>query len=163
MNVRTEIGVALTGLGALFLFLGMLFFFDRGLLAMGNVRFNYLLRLVQTVSANGHIYAYNFLQVLFLAGVSVILGLQSAARFFLKPKNYKGSIFFISGVVLVVWGWTLIGFAVETYGFWHLFSAFVPVVLSALRKVPVLKQVLDLPTFKNILNKIAPAGTGLPV
>ena len=103
------------------------------------------------------------MQVLFLAGVSVILGLQSAARFFLKPKNYKGSIFFISGVVLVVWGWTLIGFAVETYGFWHLFSAFVPVVLSALRKVPVLKQVLDLPTFKNILNKIAPAGTGLPV
>ena len=32
-----EIGVALTGLGFLFIFLGMLFFFDRGLLAMGNV------------------------------------------------------------------------------------------------------------------------------
>lgn len=32
-----EIGVALTGLGALFLFLGMVFLFDRGLLAMGNV------------------------------------------------------------------------------------------------------------------------------
>lgn len=34
----TEIGVALTGLGFLFLFIGVLFFFDRGLLAMGNVR-----------------------------------------------------------------------------------------------------------------------------
>jgi hypothetical protein len=32
-----EIGVGLTALGMLFLFLGMLFFFDRGLLAMGNV------------------------------------------------------------------------------------------------------------------------------
>jgi hypothetical protein len=42
----TEIGVALTGLGALFLFLGMLFFFDRGLLAMGNVRFDDLPRSV---------------------------------------------------------------------------------------------------------------------
>jgi hypothetical protein len=36
--VLAEIGVALSGLGFLFLFLGMLFFFDRGLLAMGNVR-----------------------------------------------------------------------------------------------------------------------------
>ena len=32
-----EIGVGLTGLGFLFFFIGMLFFFDKGLLAMGNV------------------------------------------------------------------------------------------------------------------------------
>ena len=32
-----EIGVGLTGLGFLFFLLGVLFFFDRGLLAMGNV------------------------------------------------------------------------------------------------------------------------------
>jgi hypothetical protein len=35
---RAEIGVGLTGLGFLFILLGVLFFFDRGLLAMGNVR-----------------------------------------------------------------------------------------------------------------------------
>lgn len=103
------------------------------------------------------------LQVLFVTGVIVILGLQSAIRFFFKPKNYKGTGFFLLGVGLVVWGWTLVGFAIETYGFWHLFSAFVPTVLAALRRVPVLKQILDLPTFKSILNKIAPAGSGLPV
>lgn len=82
--------MTLTGLGALFLFLGVVFFFDRGLLAMGNV--------------------------LFLAGVIVILGVQSALKFFLKPKNYKGSLFFLAGVALVVWGWTLVGFGVELYG-----------------------------------------------
>jgi hypothetical protein len=129
--------VTLTGLGALFLFLGVMFFFDRGLLAMGNV--------------------------LFLAGVSVILGLQSALKFFLKPKNYKGSIFFVSGVVLVVWGWTLIGFAVELYGLWGLFAAFVPSMLAFLRQVPGLKLVLDMPAVKNVLNRMAPAGSGLPV
>jgi hypothetical protein len=33
-----EIGVVLTGLGLVFSFLGVLFFFDRGLIALGNVR-----------------------------------------------------------------------------------------------------------------------------
>lgn len=37
LSERQKIGVALSGLGFLFLFLGMLFYFDRGLLAMGNV------------------------------------------------------------------------------------------------------------------------------
>ena len=32
-----EIGIGVTGFGLLFLFLGMMLFFDRGLLAIGNV------------------------------------------------------------------------------------------------------------------------------
>lgn len=35
--VETEIGIGLTGLGFLFLLLGVLFFFDKGLIALGNV------------------------------------------------------------------------------------------------------------------------------
>ena len=37
--VLTEIGVALTTFGGLFMFLGVMFLFDGALLALGNVRF----------------------------------------------------------------------------------------------------------------------------
>ena len=37
-SARAEIGVVLTGLGFVFSFLGIVFFFDRGLIALGNVR-----------------------------------------------------------------------------------------------------------------------------
>lgn len=37
-HVLAEIGVGLTGLGVVVQFLGVLFLFDRGLLAIGNVR-----------------------------------------------------------------------------------------------------------------------------
>lgn len=35
--VVTEIGLGLTGFGVFFSFLGIVFFFDKGLIAMGNV------------------------------------------------------------------------------------------------------------------------------
>lgn len=134
-------------------------------------------------------FAPSLLQVLFLAGVTLTIGFQSTIKFFLRPKNYKGSGFFGGGVILVVWGWTIIGFCLEAYGFWLLFSAFFPTALSFLRKMPFLRQILDMPAFKTVgfeavlhcahiallrlmcscfcpslqvVNKIAPAG-GLPV
>jgi hypothetical protein len=102
------------------------------------------------------------MQVLFLAGVALTIGFQSTVRFFVRPKNYKGSAFFCGGLVLVVWGWTLVGFCLETYGFWSLFSGFFPTALSFLRRMPVLRPILDMPVLKTLINKIAPAG-GLPV
>ena len=108
------------------------------------------------------------LQILFLSGVGLTIGPQAALRFFVRPKNYKGSAFFLVGVALVVWGWTFVGalppprcmmcsqsftrmhgladtpgaaaaaaaaagFGLEMWGFWLLFSAFFPTVLSFLR------------------------------
>ena len=37
MSFSAEIGVGLAGFGVAFLFLGVMLFFDRGLLAIGNV------------------------------------------------------------------------------------------------------------------------------
>ena len=62
----------------------------------------------------------------------------------------QGTAFFMSGVVLVVWGWAVVGMLVETYGFWLLFAGFVPTALSFLRRVPVFGRLLDLPMFKRV-------------
>jgi hypothetical protein len=96
--------------------------------------------------------------VLFLAGVALTIGMRATLRFFVRPKNYKGSGFFLGGVSLVVWGWTLVGFGLEAYGFWLLFSAFFPTALSFLRRMPFLRQVLDMPAIKSVSRGAQPAG-----
>jgi vacuolar-type H+-ATPase subunit I/STV1 len=136
MDDRRKIGVGLTGFGFLFTFLGVVFFFDKGLLAMGNI--------------------------LFVAGVAMTIGTQATIRFFLRPKNHRGSACFLLGFMLVVWGWAIIGFVAETYGFFLLFRGFFPTVLSFLRNVPFLGRLLDAPALKTVINRIAPAQT-LPV
>lgn len=135
MNDQKKIGLGLTGFGVLFTILGIMFFFDRGLLAMGNL--------------------------LFLAGVATTIGLQATVGFFSKKRNRKGSAFYLVGAGLVIFGWTFIGLILEMYGFFLLFSAFFPTVLQFARRVPFLGRVLDLPLFKTIVNKVAPMG-GLP-
>lgn len=138
MDDRRKIGVGLTGVGFLFSFLGVIFFFDKGLLAMGNI--------------------------LFVAGVAMTIGTQATIRFFIRPKNYKGSAAFLAGFILVVWGWAIIGSIVELYGFFLLFSGFFPTVLNFLRTIPVLGRLLDAPALKRVLNRVAPAAAeGLPV
>jgi len=136
MDDRRKIGIGLTGFGFVLTFLGVLFFFDKGLLAMGNI--------------------------LFVAGVAMTIGAQATFRFFLRRKNQRGSALFWAGFALVVWGWAIIGFCVETYGFFLLFSGFFPTVLSFLRRVPFLDRVLDAPGIKRALNRVAPAQS-LPV
>lgn len=84
-----EIGIGLTGFGVFFSFLGIIFFFDKGLLAMGNVS------LLETFAeffedlSQWNVYACGTFQILFLSGLGLTIGLKSTLQFFTKPKNYK--------------------------------------------------------------------------
>lgn len=62
----------------------------------------------------------------------------------------QGSACFLLGFMLVVWGWAIIGFVAETYGFFLLFRGFFPTVLSFLRNVPFLGRLLDAPALKTV-------------
>ncbi|CAM6123485.1 unnamed protein product [Calypogeia fissa] len=127
MNDRKKIGIGLTGFGVLFSFLGVIFFFDKGLLAMGNI--------------------------LFVAGLTLTIGMKSTISFFFKPRNYKGSISFLVGFVLVLLGWAILGMIVESYGFIVLFSGFWPTALVFLGRVPVLGILFRQPFFANFLHR----------
>ncbi|KAL5207138.1 hypothetical protein ABZP36_031573 [Zizania latifolia] len=68
-NFNTEIGIGLVGFGILFSFLGIIIFFDRGLLSLGNI--------------------------FFLTGVNLLLGWQSMWQLFTKKANVKVKFLFL--------------------------------------------------------------------
>jgi len=103
-----RIGLILSGLGLLFTTLGIMFFLDRGLLTIGNL--------------------------LFLAGVSMIVGWKSAINLFFQTKSIKGSVCFFLGIILVLLGWSLFGIIAEFIGVYYLFGSFFPIALAFLKK-----------------------------
>ncbi|KAG1672133.1 hypothetical protein FOA52_001721 [Chlamydomonas sp. UWO 241] len=135
LNDQRKIGLGLTACGLLFGIIGMVLFFDRGLIAMGNL--------------------------LFLAGLSTTIGFSNTIQFFMRRKNRKGSLFYLGGCAIVIYGWTVFGLVLEAYGFWLLFCEFFPTALQFFRQVPILGKFLDLPIIKMIINRVAPMG-GLP-
>jgi len=123
-----KIGVGLAGFGVAFLFLGVLLLFDKGLLAIGNI--------------------------LFLSGLAFVIGLERTFRFFFQWHKVKGSAAFFGGILVVLFGWPVLGMAVEAYGFIVLFSGFFPVAINFLRRIPVIGTLLNLPVISTYLDKI---------
>ena len=119
------IGVILSFLGVLFTVLGVLLFFDRPLLSIGNV--------------------------LFLSGIALILGLARTVRFFFSVQKLRGTLLFLGGILLVFWGWTIVGIVLEGVGFFSIFGAsnfmdrFGPLLIAGMANVPVLAWILALP------------------
>ncbi|KAK6317826.1 hypothetical protein J4Q44_G00111170 [Coregonus suidteri] len=104
--------MGLTGFGVFFLLFGMVLFFDKALLAIGNI--------------------------LFVAGLAFVIGLERTFKFFFQRHKSKATSFFLGGVVVVLIGWPIIGVVLEIYGFFLLFRGFFPVAVGFIRRVPVL-------------------------
>ncbi|KAJ1656450.1 Golgi Transport [Dispira simplex] len=113
----------------------VLLFFDAGLIAIGNI--------------------------MFLVGVTLIIGVQKAFYFFVRPGKIKGSICFFAGILLVFIKWPIIGLLVEVFGFINLFGDFFPVVINFLRRVPFIGTFFNLPGISHVVDRIA--GAPLPV
>ncbi|KAI9220667.1 vesicle transport protein [Blastocladiella britannica] len=115
--------------------MGMVLFFDGGLLAIGNV--------------------------LFLAGVTMLIGITKTVAFFARKNKLRGTVCFLAGVILVFMRWPKIGMLVEMFGFVNLFGDFFPVVISFLRRMPVIGPLLTTPGVSHLIDRLA--GSQYPV
>ncbi|KII92125.1 hypothetical protein PLICRDRAFT_154415 [Plicaturopsis crispa FD-325 SS-3] len=128
-----KIGVALTSFGALFMLLGVVLFFDGALLALGNV--------------------------LFISGLTLIIGPQKTFYFFARKQKIRGTACFLGGILLVFLKWPFIGVIVETFGFLNLFGDFFPVILTFLRQLPFIGNLLTLPYIRDVADRVAGSRT----
>ena len=103
--LTVEIGVGLVSGGVFFLVLGLIMFFDATLLAMGNV--------------------------LFVSGISLLIGPQKTLLFFTRKQKIRGTVCFFTGMALVFLRWALIGMVVEMIGFLNLFGCVLRVLTSS--------------------------------
>ncbi|SAM86339.1 probable GOT1-Membrane protein required for ER to Golgi transport [Ustilago bromivora] len=128
---QQKIGAGLVSFGTFFIFVGIVLFFDAALLALGNV--------------------------LFTAGIALLIGPQKTFYFFARKQKIRGTICFFAGMLLVFCKWAVVGMAVEAFGFLNLFGDFFPVILSFLRQLPVIGNVLSLPGVGALLDRLVGA------
>ncbi|KAK3352992.1 Got1-like family protein [Lasiosphaeria hispida] len=113
-----KVGVAFCTGGGFFLIGGVVLFFDRAMLAMGNI--------------------------LFLIGLTIIIGPAKTLLFFARKQKAKGTAAFFAGLTLILFKWPLIGFLVELYGIMVLFGDFLGTIAGFARNVPVVGPYIGL-------------------
>lgn len=92
-------------------------FFDRAMLAMGNI--------------------------LFILGLTLIIGIQKTVVFFARKQKLKGTAAFMAGIALILLRWPLIGFLVELYGIFVLFGDFFATIASFAGNIPVVGPYIE--------------------
>ncbi|PIA17474.1 Got1-domain-containing protein [Coemansia reversa NRRL 1564] len=122
-----KFGVGMTAFGLALIGLGVVLFFDAGLIAIGNI--------------------------LFLAGMSMIIGVQKTVFFFTRRDKLRGSIAFFAGFVLVLVKWPIVGILIEAFGFLNLFGDFFPVAINFLRSLPIIGRVFSLPGVRQLVDR----------
>jgi hypothetical protein len=120
---NTKIGTGLLFLGCVFLCLGVMFFFDSAMLALGDI--------------------------LFLAGLTMTIGFSRTLRFFSRPDRMRGIVAFFGGIFLVFMRWPIFGMIAQAYGMIYLFGQFFPIAAQSMKDTPVIGQVLRIPAVEH--------------
>ena len=76
-------------------------------------------------------------QILFLIGLTLIIGVQKTIVFFSRRQKLKGTAAFVAGIILILIRWPLTGFMVELYGIFVLFGDFFATIGSFAGNIPV--------------------------
>lgn len=76
-------------------------------------------------------------QILFLIGLTIIIGPKKTLLFFARKQKAKGTAAFFVGLILILIRWTFIGFIIELYGIAVLFGDFIGTIAGFARGIPV--------------------------
>lgn len=114
------------------LFLGVIFFFDSALLALGDV--------------------------LFLIGLTMTIGPSRTFRFFTRMDRIRGILSFFGGIVLVLMRWGMVGMICQLYGMVYLFGQFLPIISQSLQGTPIIGDILKIPTVENFFSRFGGGG-----
>jgi hypothetical protein len=128
MNDNVKIGTGLLFLGCVCLMLGIMFFFDSALLALGDL--------------------------LFLTGLTMTIGVSRTIRFFSRKDRLRGIVAFFGGIILVMCKWGLFGMILQLYGMLYLFGQFFPIVVQSLESVPVIGNIFQIPAVARVMNSV---------
>ncbi|KAI7867149.1 vesicle transport protein [Spinellus fusiger] len=120
-----KIGVGLTAFGLFFMLLGVMMLFDGGLLAIGNV--------------------------LFLCGITAIIGPKNTVAFFTRREKLRGTACLAGGIFLVLSKYPFLGFILEIFGILNLFGDFFPVVFGFVKRLPVIGPILSQPMLSRFM------------
>jgi ABC-type Co2+ transport system permease subunit len=126
---NTKIGTGLLFLGCVFLVLGVLFFFDSALLALGDV--------------------------LFLTGLVLTIGFSRTLRFFSRRDRLRGIISFFGGIFLVMVRWPVVGMMCQLYGLVYLFGQFFPIAAASLKDTPVIGNLFRMPAVERFFENFS--------
>ena len=77
-------------------------------------------------------------QILFVIGLTIIIGPQKTLLFFARRQKLKGTAAFFGGLALILMRWAFIGFLVELYGIFILFGDFLGTIAGFARNIPVI-------------------------
>ncbi|KAG4404262.1 Protein transport protein GOT1 [Candida tropicalis] len=137
LSERQKFGVGFTAGGIFFFFFGIMTFFDSGFLALGNI--------------------------LFIIGITLIIGPQRTISFFSRPTKLRGSLCFIIGILLILLKRSFIGFILESFGILGLFGDFFGTIIQFLRSIPYIGDILSHPLIAPTIDKLAGISNTLPV
>merc|ERR1740123_1448129 len=127
------IGVGLIGLSAFFFTLSFIMMLDRGFLILANLSF--------------------------FIGVVTLIGISNAFGFFFRDSKRKASACYFAGLLIIIFGYTLIGFILQIYGIFLLFKDFIKIAFSYVQNMPLIGPLVkDNQTVHGIINYISSSG-----
>ena len=129
---NTKIGTGMLFLGCVFLILGVVFFFDSAMLALGDI--------------------------LFLTGLTLTIGVSRTIRFFSRPDRMRGIVAFFGGVILVFLRWPIFGMMGQLYGMIYLFGQFFPIAANSMKDTPVIGELFRLPAVERFFASFGGGG-----